>query len=132
MFRYLSGYLVFIYLILSTWIPCKNHYCNIIINRKMIFLLVFFVGPSRLLKITSLWFYWDLPDSKVSAMNKKGDFLLAIGSPFRVMSPMHFFNRYYNYYCVELQKKLFFLYYCIWSMLESKVKASCFCCLVVH
>uniref|UniRef100_A0A0R0FXN2 Glyoxysomal processing protease, glyoxysomal n=2 Tax=Glycine max TaxID=3847 RepID=A0A0R0FXN2_SOYBN len=34
----------------------------------------------------------DLLDSKVSAMNKKGDFLLAVGSPFGVLSPMHFFN----------------------------------------
>ncbi|KAG4960437.1 Glyoxysomal processing protease, glyoxysomal [Glycine soja] len=34
----------------------------------------------------------DLLDSKVSAMNKRGDFLLAVGSPFGVLSPMHFFN----------------------------------------
>lgn len=44
-------------------------------------------------------------DSKVSAMNKKGDFLLAIGSPFRVMSPMHFFNRYYYYFVWIKEKK---------------------------
>ncbi|KAK7331953.1 hypothetical protein VNO80_28698 [Phaseolus coccineus] len=34
----------------------------------------------------------ELLDSKVSAMNKRGDFLLAVGSPFGVLSPMHFFN----------------------------------------
>lgn len=34
----------------------------------------------------------DLLHSKVSAMNKRGDFLLAVGSPFGVLSPMHFFN----------------------------------------
>ncbi|KAK7327856.1 hypothetical protein VNO77_21949 [Canavalia gladiata] len=34
----------------------------------------------------------DLLDSKVSAMNKRGDFLLAVGSPFGVLSPTHFFN----------------------------------------
>ncbi|KAG2396047.1 Glyoxysomal processing protease [Vigna angularis] len=34
----------------------------------------------------------DLLDTKLSAMNKRGDFLLAVGSPFGVLSPMHFFN----------------------------------------
>ncbi|XP_061341540.1 glyoxysomal processing protease, glyoxysomal isoform X2 [Gastrolobium bilobum] len=34
----------------------------------------------------------DTPDSKVSSMNKRGDFLLAVGSPFGVLSPTHFFN----------------------------------------
>ncbi|XP_020234599.1 glyoxysomal processing protease, glyoxysomal [Cajanus cajan] len=34
----------------------------------------------------------DLLDCKVSAMNKRGDFLMAVGSPFGVLSPMHFFN----------------------------------------
>jgi len=32
-------------------------------------------------------------------MNKRGDFLLAVGSPFGVLSPMHFFNRYI-YVCI--------------------------------
>ncbi|XP_027353322.1 glyoxysomal processing protease, glyoxysomal [Abrus precatorius] len=36
--------------------------------------------------------FMDSLDSKVSAMNKRGDFLLAVGSPFGVLSPTHFFN----------------------------------------
>ncbi|KAE9594974.1 putative peptidase S1, PA clan [Lupinus albus] len=34
----------------------------------------------------------DLLGSNVSSMNKRGDFLLAVGSPFGVLSPTHFFN----------------------------------------
>ncbi|KAK7302815.1 hypothetical protein RJT34_13711 [Clitoria ternatea] len=34
----------------------------------------------------------DSLDSKASAMNRRGDFLLAVGSPFGILSPMHFFN----------------------------------------
>ena len=37
----------------------------------------------------------DLLDSTASSMNKRGDFLLAVGSPFGVLSPTHFLNRYY-------------------------------------
>ncbi|RDX62263.1 Glyoxysomal processing protease, glyoxysomal, partial [Mucuna pruriens] len=62
--------------------PYTISYYSILITSGMIYLLVFFVGSSRL----------DLLDSKVSATNKRGDFLLAVGSPFGVLSPMHFFN----------------------------------------
>ncbi|KAF7840284.1 glyoxysomal processing protease, glyoxysomal [Senna tora] len=34
----------------------------------------------------------DMLDTTVSSMNKRGDFLLAVGSPFGVLSPTHFFN----------------------------------------
>ncbi|KAK7246474.1 hypothetical protein RIF29_41342 [Crotalaria pallida] len=34
----------------------------------------------------------DLVGSTTSSMNKRGDFLLAVGSPFGVLSPTHFFN----------------------------------------
>ncbi|KAK1557959.1 hypothetical protein Q3G72_034744 [Acer saccharum] len=34
----------------------------------------------------------DLPNIAISSLNKRGDFLLAVGSPFGVLSPMHFFN----------------------------------------
>ena len=114
-------FFVFIYLIFSTWIPFTNRYCNMIITCEMIFLLVFFVGPSRLVKITGWWFYQDLLDSKVSAMNKKGDFLLAVGSPFGVLSPMHFFNRYY-YYIVWIKEKKYNNK--IWQLLQKLSNSS--------
>ncbi|XP_011043412.1 PREDICTED: glyoxysomal processing protease, glyoxysomal-like isoform X1 [Populus euphratica] len=34
----------------------------------------------------------DLPSFKILASRKRGDFLLAVGSPFGVLSPVHFFN----------------------------------------
>ncbi|KAK2642167.1 hypothetical protein Ddye_023930 [Dipteronia dyeriana] len=34
----------------------------------------------------------DLPNIAISFFCKRGDFLLAVGSPFGVLSPMHFFN----------------------------------------
>lgn len=34
----------------------------------------------------------DLPNIAISSLNKRGDLLLAVGSPFGVLSPMHFFN----------------------------------------
>lgn len=34
----------------------------------------------------------DLPDINISTSDKRGDLLLAMGSPFGVLSPMHFFN----------------------------------------
>ncbi|KAJ7968588.1 glyoxysomal processing protease, glyoxysomal [Quillaja saponaria] len=34
----------------------------------------------------------DVPDIAVLSMKKRGDFLLAVGSPFGVLSPVHFFN----------------------------------------
>ncbi|CAK7350557.1 unnamed protein product [Dovyalis caffra] len=34
----------------------------------------------------------DLPNFKTSASSRRGDFLLAVGSPFGVLSPVHFFN----------------------------------------
>ncbi|KAI9074076.1 hypothetical protein K1719_043968 [Acacia pycnantha] len=34
----------------------------------------------------------DMLDSTVSSMNRRGDYLLAVGSPFGVLSPTHFFN----------------------------------------
>ncbi|KAJ6893542.1 glyoxysomal processing protease [Populus alba x Populus x berolinensis] len=34
----------------------------------------------------------DLPNFKILASRKRGDFLLAVGSPFGVLSPVHFFN----------------------------------------
>jgi hypothetical protein len=41
---------------------------------------------------------------KKSSMNKRGDFLLAVGSPFGVLSPTHFFNRYYFLVWVKEKK----------------------------
>ncbi|KAG7962339.1 hypothetical protein I3843_09G062200 [Carya illinoinensis] len=35
----------------------------------------------------------DVPNIIISSLNKRGDFLLSVGSPFGVLSPMHFFNR---------------------------------------
>ncbi|KAK7840619.1 glyoxysomal processing protease [Quercus suber] len=35
----------------------------------------------------------DVPNIVISPLNKRGDFLLALGSPFGVLSPLHFFNR---------------------------------------
>ncbi|WJX13294.1 hypothetical protein P8452_03696 [Trifolium repens] len=35
----------------------------------------------------------DMLNYKKSSMNKRGDFLLPVGSPFGVLSPTHFFNR---------------------------------------
>ncbi|KAL9243618.1 hypothetical protein vseg_017483 [Gypsophila vaccaria] len=34
----------------------------------------------------------DLPEVKISRTNKRGDFLLSVGSPFGILSPLHFFN----------------------------------------
>ncbi|KAH9748766.1 glyoxysomal processing protease [Citrus sinensis] len=34
----------------------------------------------------------DLPNIALTPLNKRGDLLLAVGSPFGVLSPMHFFN----------------------------------------
>ncbi|KAJ6396854.1 hypothetical protein OIU77_021810 [Salix suchowensis] len=34
----------------------------------------------------------DLPNFEISATSRRGDFLLAVGSPFGVLSPVHFFN----------------------------------------
>ncbi|XP_052301173.1 glyoxysomal processing protease, glyoxysomal isoform X4 [Populus trichocarpa] len=34
----------------------------------------------------------DLPNFKILASRKRGDFLLAVGSPFGILSPVHFFN----------------------------------------
>ncbi|KAK3207125.1 hypothetical protein Dsin_021171 [Dipteronia sinensis] len=34
----------------------------------------------------------DLPNIAISSLSKRGDFLLAVGSPFGVLSTMHFFN----------------------------------------
>ncbi|GMY37401.1 glyoxysomal processing protease, glyoxysomal isoform X2 [Fagus crenata] len=34
----------------------------------------------------------DVPNIIISPLNKRGDFLLALGSPFGVLSPVHFFN----------------------------------------
>ncbi|XP_050287045.1 glyoxysomal processing protease, glyoxysomal isoform X1 [Quercus robur] len=34
----------------------------------------------------------DVPNIVISPLNKRGDFLLALGSPFGVLSPLHFFN----------------------------------------
>ncbi|KAK8592377.1 hypothetical protein V6N13_062958 [Hibiscus sabdariffa] len=34
----------------------------------------------------------DLPKIGISPLNKRGEFLLAIGSPFGILSPVHFFN----------------------------------------
>ncbi|KAL2931860.1 Glyoxysomal processing protease glyoxysomal [Bienertia sinuspersici] len=34
----------------------------------------------------------DLPEIMMSYSNKRGDFLLSLGSPFGVLSPLHFFN----------------------------------------
>ncbi|KAJ6935552.1 peptidase S1 [Populus alba x Populus x berolinensis] len=34
----------------------------------------------------------DLPNFEISASSRRGDFLLAVGSPFGVLSPVHFFN----------------------------------------
>ncbi|KAL5774430.1 hypothetical protein ACOSP7_011987 [Xanthoceras sorbifolium] len=42
--------------------------------------------------ILGVSFLKDLPNFAISSLNKRGDFLLAVGSPFGVLSPMHFFN----------------------------------------
>ncbi|KAK6264699.1 hypothetical protein SCA6_020133 [Theobroma cacao] len=34
----------------------------------------------------------DLPNIGISPLNKRGEFLLAMGSPFGILSPVHFFN----------------------------------------
>ncbi|KDP20992.1 hypothetical protein JCGZ_21463 [Jatropha curcas] len=34
----------------------------------------------------------DLPNIAISPSNRRGDFLLAVGSPFGILSPVHFFN----------------------------------------
>ncbi|XWS12621.1 hypothetical protein CRYUN_Cryun37aG0105800 [Craigia yunnanensis] len=34
----------------------------------------------------------DLPKIGISPLNKRGEFLLAVGSPFGILSPLHFFN----------------------------------------
>ncbi|KAK9706720.1 hypothetical protein RND81_07G147400 [Saponaria officinalis] len=34
----------------------------------------------------------DLPKVKITHTNKRGDFLLSVGSPFGILSPLHFFN----------------------------------------
>lgn len=37
----------------------------------------------------------DVPKINISPSSRQGDFMLAVGSPFGILSPMHFFNRYY-------------------------------------
>ncbi|KAE8689435.1 Protease-related, putative isoform 2 [Hibiscus syriacus] len=38
----------------------------------------------------------DLPKIGISPLNKMGEFILAIGSPFGILSPVHFFNSHLN------------------------------------
>nr|GMD89467.1 glyoxysomal processing protease, glyoxysomal [Ipomoea batatas]GMD93105.1 glyoxysomal processing protease, glyoxysomal [Ipomoea batatas]GME13716.1 glyoxysomal processing protease, glyoxysomal [Ipomoea batatas] len=38
--------------------------------------------------------YEGLPKIGTSHFNKRGDLLLSIGSPFGILSPIHFFNRW--------------------------------------
>ncbi|XP_044462131.1 glyoxysomal processing protease, glyoxysomal-like isoform X2 [Mangifera indica] len=46
------------------------------------------LGVSSYLKV----YFSDLPNITILPSIKRGDFLLAVGSPFGILSPMHFFN----------------------------------------
>ncbi|XP_021740633.1 glyoxysomal processing protease, glyoxysomal-like [Chenopodium quinoa] len=50
-----------------------------------------FASRIAFLQVPSL-LHKDLPEITMSYLSKRGDFLLSIGSPFGVLSPLHFFN----------------------------------------
>ncbi|XP_015890759.3 glyoxysomal processing protease, glyoxysomal isoform X1 [Ziziphus jujuba] len=49
-------------------------------------------STTRIAVLGASLFSKDVPNINISPSNKRGDFLLAVGSPFGVLSPLHFFN----------------------------------------
>ncbi|KAF3793389.1 hypothetical protein EJ110_NYTH09360, partial [Nymphaea thermarum] len=48
--------------------------------------------PSSTFYSLTIFIFQDRPHVNISLSNKRGDVLLAMGSPFGILSPLHFFN----------------------------------------